>query len=135
MNTEPIYSSGNVMVSRTRLMIGSSTYAISAISSWQIVTIPPNKSALHWLSTFAVFFLFMGTILVLGSDAHLVGGSLLLLGTVLTAGAFINRKKMKPTFGLRITTTAQEHQVLTSPNLEALRPVESALHQALSMRG
>src|ERR1700685_4184443 len=137
-----IYMHGNISVTKTRLIIGSATYAISAISSLRIVAIQPRKSAFHWPLTFGIFFLFMGAMLIFfNSDAQdpvdmrITGGICLPLGIALLVVAIAINKRLKPTYGLRVTTMAQEQQVLTNSNREALHPIESALHQAISLRG
>lgn len=144
-----IYADGDVKVSRTLLTVGLATYPIAAISSMRIVVIEPNepnKSKLHWASTFAGFFLFMGAIFtgaeLIPETGHardaLKSLPFWAIGIFLTFIALNQRKKLTPpiaSYGLCITTTAQEQNVLTSPSHEALRPVESALHQAISMRG
>jgi len=131
---ETIYSQGNIKVLPTRLMIGSATYAIAAISSLRIVMIPASKLPLLF-SILGLIFLpaLTGIFFDLGSmGGHILSGLLFLFAVFLIVVAV---KKMKPTYALCITTTAQEQQVLTSPTVEALHPVESALHQAISMRG
>ena len=132
---QPIYSRGNILVTGTRLIIGSTTYAIASISSFRRVAISPNKSPLHWVSTFAAFFFFMGSVLVFSSEARMESIILLPLGAILAVCALIVRKRLKPSFAIRIATTAGEQQVLTSLDLDSLHPIESALHEAISLRG
>ena len=132
---ESIYENGNVRVTRTRLVVGPATYTIAAVSSLRVVAIEPNKSTFHWLATFGGFFGLMGILLVLGSDGRVLGTLLLVAGIVLTVCAGIVRKRLRPSYGLCVTTSAQEQQVLESPTLEEVLSVEAALHQAISLRG
>lgn len=138
-----IYTNEHVSVNATHLIVGAATFPISAIGSKRIVAIEPNKFTLHWLSTLAGFLLFTAALFtivpLLDESGHLY--ELLrslpfwILGIILAVFAFIVRRRLKPSFGLRVTTTAQEQQVLTSPTIDALIPIESALQQAISMRG
>ena len=137
---EIILSRGHISVTRTRLVIGSSTYTIAAISSLHIVSIPVNKLPLllSILSVvvspiFAALFF-----LIFDPDSH--GDS---KGAHFLAGAFcfvsilsviFFAMRMKPNFGLCINTSAGEHQIMLSSTIESLLPIEAAILQAISMR-
>jgi len=134
-----LYTDQTIQVTQTRLIIGNASYTVASISSLRIVAIKPNQSAFQWPSAFAGFFLFMGVLFLAFNshpDSHIPAGLFfLLLGGILTFVAVNVRKRSKPTFGLRITTTAQEQQVFSSPNLETLHSIELALQRAIDMRG
>jgi hypothetical protein len=132
---ESIYENENVKATRTRLVVGPATYTIAAISSLRIIAIEPSKSTFHWLATFGGFFVLMGILLALGSEVLMLGTLLLAGGFALAVCAAIVSKRHKPTFGLYVTTTAREQQLVESPTLENILSVESALHHGISMRG
>ena len=131
---EAIYSQGSISVSRTRLMIGSATYAIAAISSLRVVAIPASKQPLLFSILGTIIFPVLPN-LFLDNDSttrRILSGGLFAFGIFTVV---VSIKKMKAKFGLRITTSAQEQQILIGPNIQSLHPVESAIHQAISMRG
>jgi hypothetical protein len=130
-----IYSDGNVIVSATRLTVGGSTYPIAAITSIRVIRILANRSALHFCYAMTLAFFVFGIALMTDQDSRAVAIVCLSLSISGVFLAGLVWRKMKDTFALAVTTSAQEQQVLHSKSVDGLLPVQAALHQAISIRG
>ena len=146
-----IYQEGNVSVSKTILKVGSSTYPIASISSFQIIKLPPNIKIMNLLTVPSIIMLLFG-LLILGNNSAINSSEreAVILGWIFILAAicilslrvlsvFVPSIKEKltgkPMFGLSITTSARDQIAVTSPNFETVQVIESALQNAISMRG
>jgi hypothetical protein len=138
-DNDAIYHEGDITVTRTLLKVGVSTYPIASISSFCVVSIPPDATILSFLSVMTVLGLLIGIAMISskpfdGGDAK-IGLFLIVFGILAGVCAFIIHKGMKSTFALSITTSAGEKSVVASPKFEAVQIVELALQKAIEMRG
>ena len=150
-DADMIYQEGNVSVSKTMLKVGSSTYPITAISSFRIIKLPPNIKIMNLLTVPSVIMLFFGLLILENNSAkNSSEREAITLGWIFISAAFFilsvralavfvpSIKEMltrKPMFGLSITTSARDQIAVTSPNFETVQVIESALQKAISMRG
>lgn len=138
---QPYFQALGIAVTRTRLIVGPQTYAMSGITSVRVDRRPPETTGAIILSVF-------GALPVLGSLGMLLDpkpregwnwwGPLLfwfLFGsTLLALGIWIGRQA-KPTFLLFVRTSGGEVGVWNSKDAVAIESLNSALNRAIIERG
>ena len=146
-----IYQEGDVSVSKTMLKVGTSTYPITAISSFRVIKLPPNIKIMNLLTIPSIIMLFFGLLILENNSATnssereaVTLGWIFILAAICilslrVLSVFVpSIKEMlagKSMFGLSITTSARDQIAVTSPNFEAVQVIEKALQKAISMRG
>jgi Family of unknown function (DUF6232) len=102
----------------------------------RVVKIPQGTSFLQLLIVLGVMAVVIGIATPCMDNTHLLAGIIeIIIGLFFFAGFFVFRKIFKPEYGLFLFTIGREQQVLTCDKLNDIRALESALHQAIAMRG
>lgn len=115
-----------VRVTNTRLIVGSTTYAMGNITSVSRTIYEPSLSGPIFLSAFGALFLFAG---FAGSAGLAVFGALLLGAGILWW------KGLKVTYGLRISSSSGESTPISSVNREQIEKIVQAVNEAIIGRG
>ena len=106
-----------VMVSKTRFVIGSQTFAVSGITSVDGIELAPNRT---------------------GPIVLLIAGLLFLvvyIGIIMVIGAIIWFVKQKSVFAVTLTTAGSQVMVYQSPNRIFISRIIAALNNAIVARG
>ena len=123
------YSDGNTRITNSRAIFGSTTYAMSNITSVSKKQIPPSSGA-------GIFFMAIGMLLgIIGlsslpkiSGLLVTGGALLVLGAILVQSA-------KSTYIVMIASSSGESKALESKNKVLVEKIVEALNEAIVDRG
>jgi hypothetical protein len=150
-NGDCLFTNGKVTVTPSLLTVGLSTFPVSAISSFRIVGIAPSRRNIKRLTFFTFFALLVGVFVLAcnaASDSYSVAAQVLgwmlicfagfALAVILFAKAIPEvgyKLTGKPLFGLKISTSAGEQTIITSPEIKTVDAVGDALRQAISKPG
>jgi hypothetical protein len=126
------FENGNVKVTNARFVVGDQTYAMAAVNSVNVSSVdvtPSNTMPGILIAVGAIWFI-----------SALAGGgefSSFIWAVAITAVGFYWFRSIKKTFEYRIvlTTSSGETPALRSTNVQDIRPVEKALHDAIVFRG
>jgi Family of unknown function (DUF6232) len=124
MSEEVIFSSGNVIVSKTLVRIEQASYPIQGIGS--VMVDKPVSPGLRGLSVFFGFCSFLG---FLGYESRVLG--LIFLGLSLLSFYFaLNRANV-----LVLRTASGDQNALRSIDKSHLDSVKNAIEKAVALRG
>ncbi len=133
MNEHVLLTEGGVLVSSTRFVTPSATYATAQISSIRTGAIVPSKMGPGCIMTMGAFVL-LGA---LGTMLDSVEGGLcgLTIGTAVSGlGYYLYRRKV-PTYYLYVRTTAGEVPALSHTDWATISRAADALNRAIIARG
>ena len=117
-----ILKEGNILVTTSRFVVGSQTYAMSGITAVKNTRKDPNHD-------------FTVLLILAGIGIMFFGGQWILWGLVLIGiGAFIAWIK-KPEYGLVLSTASGESQAVTSDDENYIDKIVSSLNDAIVQRG
>ncbi|MEO6633157.1 MAG: DUF6232 family protein [Mucilaginibacter sp.] len=117
MDEKQFYENGEVIVTQSRFIVGSKTYAVRNISSVQIGVIEPNR-------TFGYILLVIGIVATLAAENKLFG-----IVVAVIAGIFLFTQKTK--YSVRIATNSGATDGLISENREYIGQIVVALNNAI----
>ena len=137
---EPTYYSDEkgVRITPTRLIIGSSTYAMANISSIKTATGDPSRWAGIVMALFGLFFIGLGFVVMsLGGSVSVTvfAAIVFLMGIAVLGGGIAWAVLVKPTYHLRISSASGETDALMSKDKDYIAHVATALNEALIKRG
>ena len=141
MNEPSLYQDNSVFITKTRAVIGGTTYAVSNVTSVAMVVIPPNKTIAIALISVGLVTAASGICLASLSFAErqlgvspteiclvTAGLGALLTGIYLALAA-------KPSFAMRFSSAGGETNVFTSKNRDYIQKLVNAMNQAIVARG
>ncbi len=122
---QTFFNEGDVLVTRSRIVIGKQTYPMNGITSIRTETVQPNL----------ILPFIPGLMGVIMSLAVFGGGfGYLFIGLLLLGIAVAWWKAAKPVYNILFGTAVGEKQALTNPNAEYVSRVEDAINEALIAR-
>lgn len=129
MATEPTFYSDErgVRVTPTRLIIGSTTYAMANISSIRTERRDPSRRSAYITALIGLGILIFFAAIGVGPG---IGIGVIVLGAGL-AWAFY----LKPTYNLKLTSASGETDALSSKDKDYIDHIAIAINEALIRRG
>ncbi|MCO5949232.1 DUF6232 family protein [Mucilaginibacter flavidus] len=121
MDEKQFYENGEVIVTQSRFIVGSKTYAMRNISSVQIGVIEPNR-------TLGYILLIIGIVVALAAENKVFG-----IIVAVIAGVFLFTQKTK--YSVRIATNSGAMDGLISESKEYIRQIVAALNEAIVHMG
>ena len=122
MEEKSFFNEGGVSVSNARFITGGQTYAMSGVTSVESVRHDPSRKAPIVVG-------------VLGIVAMLFGGTGIVVGLFLLAGAVAMWFLQKPTFSVLLYTASGKSTALTRPDEKLISSVVAAINEAIVHRG
>ncbi|MEO6036410.1 MAG: DUF6232 family protein [Verrucomicrobiota bacterium] len=110
---------GGILITKTRFVALSQTFAMSGITSVKGVKTLPSRGGL-------IFLLILGLFVMLGS---------VVLGAFLVVPAIVFLVLQKPTFSILITTAGGEVAAYYSKNWQFIARAVNAVNEAIIARG
>lgn len=129
-----IHSEGNILVSTTRVVIGSTTYALAnltSVSKSKTVPDTSGNSAMIAIGAIVAFCALVAAIFQRSATAFGVAIAAA-IGAWLAAASL---KKHKPTYTFVIQTSSGQVQALTSPDERTIDRIVQAVSKAITTRG
>lgn len=133
MNENVLLTEGGVLVSSTRFVTPTATYATAQISSVRTAAVAASKVGPGCLVASGLFVLFGAFGLMLQDGA--AGVCALLLGAAFTMFGARAYAAATPTYYLFVRTTAGEVPALSHREWETIARVSDALNRAIIARG
>ena len=135
MTDGTFFSAGEISVTSTLVTLaGGKTYATANITSVTTEVEEPEAGCAQGLMGCGGFVALVGLILMCSGEAG--GGFVVLL---LAAGVIVGgvhwRKSLRPQYVLKIASAAGEVEGMRSPDRELVESVNTAIRQAISVRG
>ncbi|WP_437478975.1 DUF6232 family protein [Sorangium sp. So ce1014] len=133
MDELTLYSDGGTLVTSTRFVVGTSTYAMSQITSVTTVAIPKSTRLLIW----GVVVALCGVSCVgigassSGGGASTLGVLQLLVGAAMVAAYVL---VLKAQYAVSIGTSGGQVRALVSTDMAAVAKIAGALTQVIVMR-
>lgn len=121
MEETTLYQNGSVLVTQSRYIVGSKTFAMRNISSVQIGIIPANRT--------------LGIILIAGGILLAFAQEVRTLGIILAAIGGIYAYAQKDKFTVRISTNSGESDSIISNNRDYIQEIVNALNNAIIHQG
>ena len=135
------YQDDRVVVTNTRVVIDSKTFAMANVTSVEATTVPPNTS----LSCFVVF---VGILMALGGtlpglflwqESSRLAIAILVIGLLAGGGVFLGGVymafKAKPSYAISMVTAAGEIKALVSKDKAHIEAIVRAINEAIIRRG
>lgn len=129
MPEEVLHQAGEVQVTSSRFIVGSTTYAIANVSSVRANRKDPSLVAPGCIGIVGAFIM-LAAVGARGGGiaAYLVGGAAVVGLAILIA------KSLKPTFSVVLVTTGGEVQALSSQDWPYIHAIVEAINNALARR-
>jgi uncharacterized membrane protein len=128
------------MVTRTRVVIGSQTFAIANITSVNIARVDDNSLVPPGCMIAGALLVLVGIVMLLSGamwDARQLPnyGSLVLVGALMFLGGWKLAQGNKTKWSLVLRTSGSEMRVLTSPDKDLIGKAAEAVSTAMIARG
>ena len=128
MNAEKTYfDHDGIIVTSTRFIVASETYAMRNITSVQSAKIEPNLSVPGWLMVIGALTCFVGF-----SNSNLGAG---IIGILLTGAGGYWCWQSESTFAVVLTTSAGEQRPCVNTDRKFIQSIVDALNQSIVDRG
>jgi hypothetical protein len=130
MEETVFFNFNGIIVSNSRFIVRSQTYAMQSVTSVKPGVVKPSR-------TVALAFIFIGVLLLIAELLALIDqqGVLLVAGVVAILLSLIAWYLAKPRYSVVLHTSAGEHHALVSDNKQDIEHVLQALNQAIVSRG
>jgi hypothetical protein len=128
---------GGILVSKTRFMVHSQTFALANITSVKVGKIPPSVGQFVMGLLIGLALALFGVAICAGGERDsLVLGVALAVGGLLLAGfALFMMMKAKPSYAVVLSTAGGELKTCISKNPDFILRVVGALNEAIVARG
>lgn len=123
MEEKDFYSNGNVSITNSRFIVGSTTYAMNGVTSVKRGETNPSKVAPIIMCIIGAIALINGT-----ATSFLVGAILIILGVLWF-------RAIKPEYIVFLNSASGESQALSSKDRKYIDDVINALNNAIIHRG
>ncbi len=129
MEETVFFNFNGIIVSNSRFIVRSQTYAMQSVTSVKPGIVKPSRGV-------AMAFMLIGVLLLIGELLELLDkGVLLVAGVVAILIGFIAWYLEKPRYSVVLHTAAGEHHALISDKKQDIEHVLQALNQAIVSRG
>jgi len=123
MEETEFFKDGDVRVTNSRFIVGSSTYAMTGVTSVKKTSATPPRSG-------AILIIATGIVILLGMN-----GVERLWGVAAIALGIVAYKRTKPKYSVYLNSASGESQALESEDVKYIDKVINALNQAIIHRG
>ena len=127
------YSSGNVLITSSRAVFGSTTYSMINITSVTMGIIPPNRLLGILIALPGLLSLLVGIVGIAGGDQ--AGFAAVAIGVVVGGIGIFVAARAKPKYQVRITSAAGEAEALSSGDRDVIERIIAAMNGAISEHG
>ena len=127
---ERIYSDNYVTVTTTRVIVGSTTYALRNITSVRMTYTPPRVLGAILLLILSLFMLVAGIVSIHTSTPAPIG--VYLIGGVMVVGAILMMVTAKTSYHVNLSSAAGEVHALTSKNRAYIEKVVVSVNEAIA---
>jgi len=127
--------SGQVEVTSTRFVVGSTTYPINQISSVSFTEIPPNLIGAYLAIAIGVVFCVIGGMAIGEKQLSAIGWFSLSAGLISFVTAIVVMVIARRSYCVVITTSAGRDDVLYSDDRDHIGSIVGAINQAIIERG
>lgn len=124
MEEVQFYNNGNVSITNSRFMVGSTTYAMNGVTSVKRGQTEPSKAAPVILAIIGVIMLFAAATLMFKG-----------IGILLVAVAVVWFRAIKPEYIVFLNSSSGESQALSSTDKNYIDDVIKSLNDAIIHRG
>ena len=137
-NDLTFFEGQGVLVTATRFVVGSKTYAMAHITSVGMSRIPPDRAVGYLLIVAGMVLMAIGlgvALLLRGNAAPLIIAIGLVIGLLVSMAGIVLAVIAKPTFMVRIKTTAGEVETIINPDVIHIQTIGRAISDAIVRRG
>ena len=128
-----IYADKNIRVTTSRIIVGNTTYALRNITSVSTTSTAPDKGRAHKLLFFSALGVIGGiTWFFVGNDSKKPAVILALASVGFVAMAINWSIRLKPSYHLMITSSAQEADALSSYDKSYISTVTEKINEAIA---
>lgn len=137
-----IYEREAIKITNLRLVFGEKTYAISTISSVELVTLQPSPTLAGLMMGGGIFMFIIAltTIIPKGSSyshasAYNPNWFLLGIGLLIAAAGFAIYRSLAPTYVVKFASTAGAVEAYNSTDKTKIQPIVDAINEAIIQKG
>lgn len=123
MEETEFFRNGNVLITNARFIVGSSTYAMTGVTSVKKTSVTPSRTG-------AIIMFVIGVLLLLGLD-----GTSKFFGVLAIVLSVLAYKGAKTKHSVYLNSSSGESQALESEDEQYIDTVIGALNQAIIHRG
>lgn len=131
-----IYEQDAIKITTARAVFGEKTYAVSTISSVELVTVNPSAGLSNVLLGGGILASIFGAFSLIPRDGRFhPNWTMLVIGILCIAAGYAWVRSLKPKYMLRFTSTAGAVEAYHSEDRNKIQPIVDAINEAIIQKG
>ena len=137
-NDITLFEGKGVLVTSTRFVIGSKTYAMAHITSVGMSRIPADRTAGYLLIVAGIVLVAIGfglALLLRGNSAPVIIAAGLVLGVLVSVAGIVVAVLAKQSYMARVESSSGEVETIINPDVVFIQSIGRAVSDAIARRG